>query len=77
MDREFLKTLWALRFEKMRKTEEASAWNYQELLDQCLVEWGCDSKPVQILTTLVREERAHEKLAEKLTDILKNYGGSL
>ena len=74
MDRAFLKTLWGLRFEKMRKTEEASAWNYQELLDQCLVEWGTESKPAKILSTLVREERAHEKLAEKLIDILKKYG---
>lgn len=75
MNHEFLKTLWQLRFEKMKRTEESSAWNYQELLDQCLVEWGAESKPVKILSTLVREERAHEKLAEKLIDILKKYGG--
>ncbi len=75
MNREFLKTLWGLRFEKMKKTEESSAWNYQELLNQCLVEWGPQSKPAEILSALVREERAHEKLAEKLIDILKNYGG--
>ncbi len=77
MDHQFLKTLWHLRFEKMKKTEEDSAWNYQELLDQCLVEWGVESRPVQILTTLVREERAHEKLAEHLLEILKRYGGNL
>ena len=74
MNREFLKTLWGLRFEKMRKTEASSAWVYQELLDQCLVAWGPDSQPAQTLATLVREERAHEKLAEKLIDILKKYG---
>lgn len=71
MDREFLKTLWALRFEKMRKMEETAAWSYQELLDQCLVEWGHDSQPVKILSVLVREERGHEKLVERLIDILK------
>ncbi len=73
MDREFLKTLWVLRFEKMKRTEEAAAWTYQDLLDQCLVEWGQGSKPVEILSTLVREERGHAKLAERLLDILKNY----
>ena len=75
MDRQFLKTLWHLRFEKMKKTEDASAWNYQELLNQVLVEWGSQSKSAEILTTLVREERAHGKLAEKLLDILKKYEG--
>ena len=75
MNREFLKTLWQLRFEKMKKTEESSAWNYQELLNQVLVEWGPQSKAAEILATLVREERAHEKLADKLLNILKNYEG--
>ncbi len=75
MDREFLKTLWQLRFEKMKKTESDSAWNYQAHLNQAMAEWGPDSKPVEILSTLVREERAHEKLVDKLLNILKNYGG--
>jgi len=75
VNHEFLKTLWQLRFEKMKKTEASSAWNYQELLNQVLVEWGPQSKPAEILATLVREERAHERLADKLLDILKNDGG--
>lgn len=66
MKDEYLKTLWQLRFEKMRKSEEDAAWKYQELMNQCLPHFDRDDKVIQLLTQLVREERAHERLAEEL-----------
>lgn len=73
MDREFLETLWELRFEKMKKNEADAAWKYQGLLNECVEAWGSDNRAAIILSTLVREERAHEKLVEYLIDILKSY----
>lgn len=75
MNHEFLKTLWELRFEKIKKNEADAAWKYQGLLNDCADAWGRDCPAAVILSTLVREERAHEKLADKLIDILKHYGG--
>ncbi len=69
MKTEYLKTLWTLRFEKMRKCEEQAAWGYQEILDRCLVDFGKEDETVKLLSQLVREERAHEKLAEELIKI--------
>lgn len=66
---EFLKTLWMLRFEKIRKNEEEAAWKYQEIFNQCLLEFGKDDLVLPLLEQLVREERAHEKLAEELIKI--------
>ncbi len=69
MQNEYLKTLWTLRFEKMRKNEEEAAWKYQEALDRCLLEFGAQDLTVPLLGQLVREERIHEKLAEELIHI--------
>lgn len=66
---EFLKTLWLLRFEKMKKNEEQAAWKYQEILDQFLLEEKKDEEVVRLLGQLVHEERGHEKLAEELIKI--------
>lgn len=76
MEYEFLKTLWLLRFEKLRKLEEESAWAYQDLYDQCLVALGSEHEIVRTLQQLVKEERNHEKLAEELIRICKeSYSG--
>ena len=67
---EYLKTLWMLRFEKVKKNEEEAAWKYQEILNQFLLETNKDEEIVELLSRLVREERAHEKLAEELIRIV-------
>ncbi len=69
MENEFLKTLWLLRFEKMRKNEEEAAWKYQEIFNLCLLKFGKDDPTLPLLGQLVREERMHEKLAEELLTI--------
>ena len=69
METEFLKTLWMLRFEKMRNNEEEAAWAYQEILDDCMLALGEDDKVVKLLHQLVKEERGHMKLAEELIKI--------
>ncbi len=69
MENEFLKNLWQLRFEKMKKNEEEAAWAYQEVLDLCLVLFGGAHPVIEKLQTLVKEERMHEKLAEELIEI--------
>lgn len=65
---EYLKTLWMLRFEKIKKNEEEAAWKYQEILDQCLQDTH-EEETASLLNQLVREERAHAKLAEELIHI--------
>ncbi len=70
MKNEFLKTLWMLRFQKMKKNEEEAAWKYQEILDQCLMDFTDEKLIVGNLRQLVREERMHEKLAEELIQIV-------
>ncbi len=67
---EFLKTLWTLRFQKMKRAEERAAWKYQEILDLCLLEFPDEKLILEHLKQLVREERMHEKLAEELTAIV-------
>jgi hypothetical protein len=69
MKLEFLKTLWMLRFENVKKNEEEAAWKYQEILDQCLMDFGKEDEVIGWLSQLVREERAHERLAEELIRI--------
>ena len=69
MKNEYLKTLWALRFEKIKKGEEDAAWAYQEIMDECLARFGLESEIVQLLRQLVHEERVHAKLAEELIKI--------
>ena len=64
-----LKTLWMLRFEKMKKNESEAAWQYQELLNACLPVLGENSLAVRYLKQLVTEEREHEKCAEELIRI--------
>ena len=69
MKNEYLKILWMLRFEKMRKSEESAAWKYQEMLDQCLLGFDKKDPVIQLLGRLVQEERMHERLAEELLHI--------
>jgi hypothetical protein len=69
MKGEYLKTLWLLRFEKMRKSEEDAAWKFQELLDQCLLQLDRDDPVIQHLSQLVREERMHERMAEEMISL--------
>ena len=66
---EYLKTLWILRFEKIRKTEEEAAWGYQEILDMCITGLGEKDEAVALLRQLVREERVHVRLGEELLRI--------
>ena len=67
---EYLKTLWMLRFEKIKKSEEEAAWKYQEILDQCLTDLGEEGGIAPLLGRLVREERMHERMAEELIRIV-------
>ena len=69
MKNEFLKTLWMLRFQKMKHNEAEAAWTYQEILNECLLDFGPEDAVVAHLQRLVREERAHEKLAGELITI--------
>ena len=69
MKNEYLKTLWTLRFEKIKVGEDDAAWKYQEILDQCLPEFGRDAEITTLLGQLVHEERFHKKLAEDLIKI--------
>ena len=64
-----MKTLWHLRFEKMRKNEEEAAWTYLKILEDCLQEFNPDHEVIDLLKQLIREERAHEKMAEELLKI--------
>ena len=74
MRNEFLNTLWMLRFEKIRKTEEEAAWNYQEIVDRCLADFGPHDEAISILSQIVRDERMHAKLGEELIKIcLRNH----
>jgi len=63
---EYLKTLWQLRFEKMRKSEEEAAWKFQEMLNQCLLAFDRSDPVIELLSQLVREERAHERMADEM-----------
>lgn len=71
MENEYLKTLWMLRFEKLKKSEEEAAWAYQDIFDRCLVQLGSEDPVVELLRQLIGEERAHEKLAEELIKICR------
>jgi hypothetical protein len=69
MKNEYLKTLWMLRFVKIKETEDAAAWGYQEVMDECLTAFGSHDKGVLLLRNLIAEERMHAKLAEELIKI--------
>lgn len=71
MRNEFLKTLWLLRFEKIKKGEDEAAWRYQEILDKCLIELGADHEIIRLLSQIIREERIHAKHAEELVRICR------
>jgi len=71
MRHEYLKTLWMLRFEKIKKTEEDAAWGYQENLNRCLTHFGEKDVAVQLLTQLVSEERMHARLGDELIKICR------
>lgn len=59
-----------LRFQKIKKNEEEAAWQYQEILDQCLTDLPGEKNILDSLRQLVKEERMHEKLAEELIQIV-------
>lgn len=69
MREEFLKTLWLLRFQKIRKNEEDAAWKYQEILNRLLHEEESGGQALHLLERLVEDERSHERLAEELIRI--------
>lgn len=69
MKNEYLKTLWMLRFEKLRKNEEDAAWDYQELYDKCFPIFGSNDEAVKLLQQLSKEERTHAALADELIHI--------
>ena len=69
MKLEYLKTLWVLRFKRMKKTEEEAAWGYQEILDRCLMGLSDHDSTIKLLQQLVKEERMHARLAEELIRI--------
>ena len=71
MKNEFLKTLWMLRFEKVKQNEDTAAWTYQEILDECLMAFGEEDQAIPSLRRLVRDERMHAKLAEELIRICR------
>jgi len=71
MRNEYLKTLWTLRFEKLRRNEEEAAWKYQEVMNDCLEEFGARDETVLLLRQLVKEERSHARLAEELIRICR------
>lgn len=71
MNLEYLKTLWVLRFKKMRIAEGDSAWKYQELLDECLPLLGTEHEIIHLLQQLIQEERRHEKLALELLQMAR------
>lgn len=71
MKHEFLKTLWMLRFEKIKKTEEEAAWGYQEILNGCRTHFGEKDEAVQLLSQLVSEERMHARLGDELIKICR------
>lgn len=71
MKEEFLKTLWMLRFEKMKETEENAAWTYQGILDECLAAFGEADPVVEQLRQLVQDERRHAHCAEELIKICR------
>ena len=72
MKNEYLKTLWMLRFQKMKQNEEEAAWKYQEVFDRSLIDFGKDDEISNLLVQLVREERMHAKLAEELIQICQH-----
>ena len=71
MQIDYLKTLWLLRFEKIKKAENEAAWAYQEVLDDCLLDLAPDDPVIEALKTLVREERMHAGLADELIRICR------
>ena len=68
---DFLKTLWLLRFDKIKKMEEEAAWGYQEVLDRCLSLFGKNDDVIKHLEKLVQEERQHAKLGDELIQICR------
>ncbi len=71
MKMEFLKTLWTLRFEKIRDTEDDAAWRYQKLMDQVSLLLGAQHATVKVLKRLVQEELHHGQIARELVEICK------
>lgn len=69
MKTEYLKTLWMLRFQKMKDAEDQAAWAYQEILDRCILGFGPEVNVAGLLRELVQDERGHAKLAEELLKI--------
>jgi len=69
MKTEYLKTLWTLRFEKIKKCETEASEAYEQLAARSAVILGADHPAVQMLRQLVQEENVHARLAESLIRI--------
>ena len=69
METEYLKTLWMLRFQKVKKSEEDAAWDYQEVLDRLRGALGEKDEAVILLSQLIHDERMHARLADELIQI--------
>lgn len=69
MEAEYLKTLWMLRFEKIKRGEESAVEGYQELARKCEALFGAEQPAVHLLKQLIREEQEHVRLAEELIRI--------
>lgn len=69
MEAEYLKTLWMLRFEKIKRGEEHAVESYTELAAKCEALFGEDQPAVHLLRQLILEERGHVRLAEELIRI--------
>lgn len=69
MKTEVLKTLWILRFEKMKRLEQEAAWTYQGILEAFLREPDDYPEEIKLLRELVQDEKSHTLLAEELIRI--------
>ena len=69
MKDEYLKTLWMLRFEKVKRGEDHAVETYHEIMERCAEAFGEEDLAVSILGRLVTEEKAHAMLAEKMMQI--------
>ncbi len=66
---DFLKTLWMLRFEKIRDAEEEAAFKYQQLMDSIILLLGKDHETVKLLKRMVKDELNHGVIARELIEI--------
>ncbi len=71
---EYLKTLWMLRFEKIKKDEQGAVSAYQQIMEQCLLDFDQEHEVIEMLRRLVLEEKGHVKMSDELIKIcLSNH----